>query len=99
MKGRLIYLIGPSGSGKDSLLDAARERLSERGVRIARLVITRSAQALGEKAEAVSKGGFARLEDSGAFAMSWRANALAYGIPVGKPKGRFAARAIHPCHE
>lgn len=82
MKGRLIYLIGPSGSGKDSLLDAARERLSERGVCIARRVITRSAEAVGEDAEAVSFKEFERLDASGAFAMSWRANGLAYGIPA-----------------
>ena len=48
MAGRLIYLIGPSGSGKDSLLDAARPRLAERGCRIVRRVITRSAEAVGE---------------------------------------------------
>jgi len=86
MKGRLIYLIGPSGSGKDSLLDAARERLAARGVRIARRVITRSAQtqthSLDEEAQAVSEDEFERLEASGAFAMSWRANGLAYGIPL-----------------
>lgn len=82
MKGRLIYLIGPSGSGKDSVLDAARERLTERGVRIARRVITRSAEAVGESAEAVSPDEFDRLERAGAFAMSWRANELAYGIPI-----------------
>lgn len=86
MKGRLIYLIGPSGSGKDSLLDAARERLAARGVRIARRVITRSAQtqtqSLGEDAQAVSEDAFERLEASGTFAMSWRANGLAYGIPL-----------------
>nr|WP_298139640.1 phosphonate metabolism protein/1,5-bisphosphokinase (PRPP-forming) PhnN [uncultured Pseudomonas sp.] len=81
MGGRLIYLMGPSGSGKDSLLNAARERLAADGCRIARRVITRSAEAVGEAAVAVSLAEFEQQEASGAFALSWRANGLAYGIP------------------
>ena len=81
MSGRLIYLMGPSGSGKDSLLNAARERLVERGCVIARRVITRSAEAVGEDAIGVSPAEFDQQEAAGAFAPSWRANGLAYGIP------------------
>ncbi|KAF1012461.1 MAG: Ribose 1,5-bisphosphate phosphokinase PhnN [Pseudomonas fluorescens] len=81
MAGRLIYLIGPSGSGKDSLLDAARPCLAERGCRLVRRVITRSAEAVGEAAEGVSAQAFAALEARGAFALSWQANGLSYGIP------------------
>lgn len=81
MAGRLIYLIGPSGSGKDSLLDAARARLAERGGRIVRRVITRSAEAVGEAAQGVSPEQFAAMEVQGAFALSWQANGLWYGIP------------------
>lgn len=78
---RLIYLMGPSGAGKDSLLQAARPLLEARGGRIARRVITRSAEAVGEEAWSVTLEAFERLEEQGAFAMSWRANGLAYGIP------------------
>jgi len=81
MAGRLIYLIGPSGSGKDSLLEAARARLAERGCRIVRRVITRSAEAVGEAAQGVSPEQFAVMEAQGAFALSWQANGLCYGIP------------------
>ncbi|TIH07223.1 phosphonate metabolism protein/1,5-bisphosphokinase (PRPP-forming) PhnN [Pseudomonas leptonychotis] len=81
MSGRLIYLIGPSGSGKDSLLDAARERLAERDCVIVRRVITRSAEAVGEDAIGVSPAEFDQQEAAGGFALSWRANGLAYGIP------------------
>ena len=81
MAGRLIYLIGPSGSGKDSLLDAARPRLAERGCRIVRRVITRSAEAVGEAAQGVSPEQFAAMDAEGAFALSWQANGLSYGIP------------------
>ena len=81
MAGRLIYLIGPSGSGKDSLLEAARARLAERGCRIVRRVITRSAEAVGEAAHGVSPEQFAAMDANGAFALSWHANGLSYGIP------------------
>ena len=81
MAGRLIYLIGPSGSGKDSLLDAAREALAAQGCRIVRRVITRSAEAKGEAAQAVSVERFEELHAQGAFALSWFANGLHYGIP------------------
>ena len=81
MSGRLIYLMGPSGSGKDSLLNAARARLAERGCLIARRVITRSVEAVGEDAIGVSPAEFDQQEAAGAFALSWRANGLAYGIP------------------
>jgi len=81
MAGRLIYLIGPSGSGKDSLLDAAREPMAARGCRIVRRVITRSAEAKGEAAQAVSVERFDQMQAQGAFALSWSANGLHYGIP------------------
>ncbi|MHB9797210.1 phosphonate metabolism protein/1,5-bisphosphokinase (PRPP-forming) PhnN [Pseudomonas sp. MT3] len=79
--GRLIYLMGPSGSGKDSLLQAAAVPLAARDCRIARRVITRSAEARGEDARPVTGEEFERLEQAAAFAMSWRANGLYYGIP------------------
>lgn len=80
MTGRLIYLMGPSGAGKDSLLLAARESLQARGCRVARRVITRSAEAVGEDALAVTEAEFAQLRRNGAFALDWQANGLHYGI-------------------
>ncbi|KEZ65603.1 ribose-phosphate pyrophosphokinase, partial [Pseudomonas amygdali pv. tabaci str. ATCC 11528] len=82
MVGRLIYLIGPSGSGKDSLLDAARETLAQRNCRVVRRVITRSAEAVGEAAQAVTVEQFEQMRERGAFALSWQANGLHYGIPI-----------------
>ncbi|EKT4458481.1 phosphonate metabolism protein/1,5-bisphosphokinase (PRPP-forming) PhnN [Pseudomonas putida] len=79
--GRLIFLVGPSGSGKDSLIDASREQLAVAGVEIARRVITRSAEAKGEAAQGVTPEQFDTLRAQGAFAMHWRANGLDYGIP------------------
>jgi len=78
--GRLIFLIGPSGSGKDSLIDAARAQLTAAGVKIARRIITRSAEAKGEAAQGVTAQQFEAMRAQGAFAMHWQANGLSYGI-------------------
>ncbi|MGY4490053.1 phosphonate metabolism protein/1,5-bisphosphokinase (PRPP-forming) PhnN [Pseudomonas sp. TE3610] len=80
MSGRLIYLMGPSGSGKDSVIDAAREALQRIDVQVARRTITRSAEAVGEHAVGVSPDTFVRMQAAGEFAMNWQANGLQYGI-------------------
>ena len=82
MPGRLIYLMGPSGAGKDSLIDAARQPLSASGCEVARRVITRSAESVGEEAIEVTAEEFAGRVGRGDFALFWQANGLGYGIPV-----------------
>lgn len=81
MNGRLIYVVGPSGSGKDSVMDYARARLPA-GSRVvfARRTITRPAAAGGERHEAVTPEAFDRRLAQGDFAMHWQANGLSYGI-------------------
>jgi ribose 1,5-bisphosphokinase len=81
MDGKLIYLMGPSGSGKDSLIDAARERLGEMNCQVIRRVITRSAESVGEDAVGVTPAEFERRQRAGEFALAWHANGLDYGIP------------------
>lgn len=80
-RGRLILLVGPSGSGKDSLLQAARPVLEEQGVKIVRRTITRSPESLGEEAFGVSRQTFEHMQAQGDFALHWQANGLCYGIP------------------
>ncbi|WP_223516161.1 phosphonate metabolism protein/1,5-bisphosphokinase (PRPP-forming) PhnN [Pseudomonas sp. GL-B-19] len=82
MDGRLIYLMGPSGSGKDSLIEAAREPLRSMNGEVVRRVITRSAESVGEDAIGVSREDFQRRKEEGEFALSWHANGLDYGIPI-----------------
>ena len=82
VSGKLIYLMGPSGSGKDSLIEAVRPYLAARGCEVMRRVITRSAEAVGEDAIGVSQQDFQSLKAQSAFALDWQANGLEYGIKV-----------------
>ncbi|MBL8516550.1 MAG: phosphonate metabolism protein/1,5-bisphosphokinase (PRPP-forming) PhnN [Betaproteobacteria bacterium] len=79
--GRLVYVIGPSGAGKDSVIAWARDHLSlQRDIVFARRVITRPADASGERHEAVSDAVFTRLLARDAFAMQWAAHDCRYAI-------------------
>ncbi|QTK80031.1 MULTISPECIES: phosphonate metabolism protein/1,5-bisphosphokinase (PRPP-forming) PhnN [Agrobacterium] len=80
--GTMVVVVGPSGAGKDTLMDYASVQLAGRpGFHFTRRVITRSCDAGGENHDAVSMQEFNRLEDAGAFAVSWEAHGLKYGIP------------------
>lgn len=81
MIGRLLYIVGPSGAGKDALLDYARARIPEEAnVRFARRWITRQAGAVGEDHSPVGQEEFERMVADGRFAMHWYANGNGYGI-------------------
>jgi len=80
MSGRFIAVVGPSGVGKDSLMEALCARRPEL-VR-ARRVITRAAEAGGEDYIAVSPALFAAQAAGGDFALHWSAHGLQYGIPA-----------------
>lgn len=82
--GRLVYVIGPSGSGKDSIMNYARERLSgDPGAPVfVRRHITRPAESGGEDHIPITPVDFEQGCDAGRFALAWRANGHGYGIPA-----------------
>ncbi len=77
--GRLIAVVGPSGVGKDSVMEALAA--ADPRFRIVRRVITRSAELGGEDFEGVTEGDFASRLAQGAFCLHWQAHGLSYGIP------------------
>ena len=83
MRGTLIYVMGPSGSGKDSLLAALRPRMRGLPVAFARRYISRPACAGGEQHMARSAGSILAMETQGRLAMRWSSHGYQYGI------GRF----------
>ena len=73
-RGRLVYVMGASGSGKDSLLQALRPRLRGRPVVFARRYITRPAASRGERHIAVSPERFEVMAAAGSFTASAEAS-------------------------
>lgn len=84
-RGRVVYVAGPSGAGKDSLLQYVRERLPEDArVAFAHRYITRKAstEAGAEHHVPLTSAEFDLRVRAGFFAMHWHANGNGYGIGI-----------------
>ncbi|MEY2334387.1 PhnN protein [Acidithiobacillus ferrianus] len=80
MPNTLILVAGPSGAGKDSIINACRPLLaSDARIYFARRVVTRDAQSPGELL--VSVPAFEKLKAEGGLAFDWAAHGLMYGLP------------------
>jgi len=79
MSGRFIAVVGPSGVGKDSFMQAMAAR--DPRIVLARRVITRPSDAGGEDFDGVTIAEFQTCKDKGNFTLSWEAHGLHYAIP------------------
>lgn len=92
MSGRFIAVVGPSGVGKDTVMEALAADCGR--LVLARRVITRPSDAGGEVFDGVSRAQFATLKLAGAFALDWEAHGLCYGIPAAVDADLAAGRDV-----
>jgi len=81
-EGTFVAVVGPSGAGKDTLLNGAAEALAGRGdIIFVRRIITRSPDGATEDHDTLSPEAFQHAQAEGEFSLSWAANGLCYALP------------------
>lgn len=80
---RLVYIVGASGAGKDTLIHYARNALGRDAATIfAHRYITRPAGANSENHVALTRREFAQRKRKGLFALDWESHGLRYGVGI-----------------
>jgi len=93
--GTAFLVVGPSGVGKDSLIRAAWQRLSDSSsFHFPRRVVTRPADPDSEDFESVTMAEFERRRAAGEFWLDWSAHGLCYGVPASAGAALAAGRSI-----
>lgn len=81
-RGTLFLVVGPSGAGKDSLIDGAKAALmGDEHYVFPRRYITRPANAGGEDHIPLSDDLFTTMQERGDMMLEWQAHNLRYGVP------------------
>lgn len=81
--GVFVAVVGPSGAGKDTLIDHARARLGAGDdVVFVRRIITRQADPAAEDHDTLDADAFEAARRDGRFAVDWQANGLSYALPA-----------------
>jgi ribose 1,5-bisphosphokinase len=78
--GRLVYVMGPSGAGKDTLIGYARARSDPARVVFAHRYITRAADVSGENHVVLNEREFFSRNAAGLFALAWESHGFRYAI-------------------
>lgn len=80
--GILIFVVGPSGAGKDTLMAGAANTLSQDpNISFVRRLITRQAVAELEDHGIITEAQYEDMVEQGNCALHWRAHGLGYIIP------------------
>ena len=79
---KLFLIVGNSGSGKDSLIQAVKNKFSiqNKEIKVPIRVITRPASPDTEDFESISEEAFNKLKIKGEFALDWHIYGLYYGV-------------------
>lgn len=97
MAGLLVLIVGPSGAGKDSLIDAARQQFAaDPRFVFPRRIVSRPASAAEDNLEQ-DAAAMARQAAAGEFALYWQAHGLSYAIP-GEIGAALAQDAVVICN-
>lgn len=81
MNGVFVCVVGPSGAGKDTLIDGARQELASDGRFVfPRRIVTRQSSS-AEDHDTITAEAFAEIRAREGFALCWQAHGLGYGIP------------------
>lgn len=78
--GCFFFVVGPSGAGKDSLMDGARQRLSKASFLFAKRVITKPPGMIGEEYTSCDPTLFQQRKVHGDFLITWQAHGYEYGL-------------------
>jgi ribose 1,5-bisphosphokinase len=90
-----IYVMGPSGAGKDSVLGGVRAAAAPGDrIAVAHRYITRPTERGGENYVSLSPGEFEARRAAGLFAYHWSAHGCDYGIGVEVHAWRRAGFAV-----